>query len=125
MSIGKKTKRSVCPVSCSLDILGDKWTLLIVRDLFLGKQHFKEFLQSPEKIATNILSNRLERLLTNELIRQVNSDLYPGRKSYVLTGKGKRLLPVVKAIRDWGLENIEGTEVKLTKVKLTKARMTK
>ncbi len=122
MSLKEDKKRSVCPVSCTLDIVGDKWTLLIIRDLFLGKRHFKEFLQSPEKIATNILSNRLERLLSYKLIKQVKSDLYSGRHAYILTDKGKSLLPVIEVMRDWGLDNIKGTEVKLTKVKLSKPK---
>jgi hypothetical protein len=61
--IKDQNKRSSCPVSCALDILGDKWTLLVIRDiLFKGKQHFRDFLASPEKIASNILSDRLKKL---------------------------------------------------------------
>ena len=56
-------KRSSCPVSCALDILGDKWTLLVIRDiLFMQKRYFQDFLESPEKIASNILSDRLKKL---------------------------------------------------------------
>jgi len=63
--INKKdqTKRSSCPMSCALDMLGDKWTLLVIRDImFLDKHYFGDFLTSPEKIASNILSDRLKKL---------------------------------------------------------------
>jgi DNA-binding HxlR family transcriptional regulator len=69
MSGRLKLRVSVCPVACTLDLFGDKWTLLIVRDLLSGKSHFKEFLASPEKIATNILAERLARLASNGLNR--------------------------------------------------------
>ncbi len=106
-----KRKRSRCPVACTLDIVGDKWTLLLVRDLLLGRTHFREFSASPEKIATNILSNRLVRLQEHGLIEKFPSDVTPGKDAYRLTKKGKSLGKLVKAIVTWGLENIEGTEV--------------
>ena len=110
-------QRSVCPVASTLDIFGDRWTLLVIRDLFLGKSHFKEFLASPEKIATNILSERLERLSQHGLIEAFPSSLHPGRQAYRLTAKGKSLLPLVTAIRDWGLEHIDGTAAYLEEQK--------
>ena len=111
-------RRSICPVACSLDIIGDKWTLLIVRDLICGKSHFKEFSESPEKIAPNILSSRLERLLHLELIETFPSQTFAGRKAYRLSGKGRSLIPLVTAIADWGLSNIDGTEMKLKPIKI-------
>ncbi len=66
-------KRSVCPIACTLDIIGDKWTLLVVRDLLLGRSHFKQFLASPEGIATNILANRLNRLVSHGIAEQFPS----------------------------------------------------
>ena len=111
----KKTKRrSVCPVACTLDIIGDKWTLLIIRDLLCGRAHFKEFSQSPEGIATNILTNRLERLLDSKIIETYPSKKHLGRDAYRLTTKGKSLSKIVKAAADWGLENIEGTEARMS-----------
>jgi len=74
-----ENRRSVCPVACTLDLFGDKWTLLIVRDLLSGKSHFKEFLASPEKIATNILAERLARLASNGLIERYPSSDVAGR----------------------------------------------
>lgn len=108
-----KPKRSVCPIACTLDVIGDKWTMLVIRDLALGKSYFKDFTQSPEKIATNILSDRLARLLENELIEQFPSPEHPGRVGYRLTKKGESLRPVLKSILDWGLANIDGTRAEL------------
>ena len=105
--------RSCCPVACTLDVLGDKWTLLVVRDLFLGRGHFKEFAASPEKIATNILSDRLARLVDHGVAERYPSPEQPGRDAYRLTAKGRKLKPVLTAITKWGLENIDGTEAKL------------
>lgn len=95
--------RSDCPISCSLDVFGDKWSLLIIRDIMLrGKLSYSEFLESEEKIATNILSNRLNILVSeNILAKQVS----PNNKSkflYNLTEKGVDLLPIVIEIMDWG-----------------------
>lgn len=59
----RSEKRSPCPIAGVLDILGDRWTLLVVRDLFCGKSQYKDFAASPEKIATNILADRLHRLV--------------------------------------------------------------
>lgn len=109
----KKSKRSVCPVACTLDLIGDKWTLLVVRDLLCGKSQFKEFCASPEGIATNILSDRLERLRARELVERQPSPEHTGRYAYRLTPKGLTLEPVLQAIADWGLAHIEGTEIRL------------
>ena len=103
-------RRSVCPVSCTLDLIGDKWTLLVVRDLFSGKTKFKDFIQSPEHIATNILSERLTRLEEHGLVERRVSDGHAGRCDYVLTAKGLTLGPVLRAVAEWGLQHIEGTE---------------
>jgi len=105
----RKAARSVCPVACVLDAIGDKWTLLVVRDLACGKQYFNEFCKSPERIATNILADRLERLVQGGFAVKAASAETPGRDAYRLTKKGKSLRPIVMAIADWGLANIEGT----------------
>ena len=80
--------RSKCPVSCALDLLGDKWTLLLVRDLLLGKGTYTEFQQSPEGIPTNILAERLKRLLAAGIIEKLPYQERPVRYRYHLTGKG-------------------------------------
>lgn len=109
------TKRSVCPVSCALDLVGDKWTLLVVRDLFLGKTRFKDFQTSPEGIATNILTDRLGKLVGSGLAEKFSNPDHPRKPEYRLTKKGLSLEPIVRAIAKWGLEEIEGTEARLLK----------
>jgi DNA-binding HxlR family transcriptional regulator len=100
-------------VACSLDIFGDRWTLLIIRDLLLGRTRFKDFGASPEGIPTNILSERLERLLRRGVIQQVAVAGSPKRLAYGLTSKGEALRPVLKTIRDWGLAWEPGTKAML------------
>lgn len=111
----RESRRSPCPVACTLDILGDRWTLLVVRDLVLGRSRFKEFESSPEGIPTNILSNRLERLVEQGIVRQVPAGDTPKRRAYALTDKGKALLPILRAVRDWGLEWVAGTKAMIVK----------
>lgn len=107
-------RRSPCPVSCALDLLGDRWTLLIIRDLFLGRSRFKDFTASPEGIPTNILSDRLERLLEQGVVSQVPVVEGGKRMAYALTEKGLALKPILLSLRDWGLQWEEGTRVGLT-----------
>ena len=102
-------KRSACPAACTLDLLGDKWTLLVVRDLLLGKQTFKEFQASPEKIPSNILAERLKRLENEAVVRRELYQERPPRYSYHLTAKGKDLAPVLKAMVAWGSTYVPGT----------------
>ena len=102
-------RRSPCPVACALDVLGDRWTLLVIRDLFMGRARFKDFEASPEGIPTNILSERLERLVGAEIIEQVPVETGAKRFGYRLTAKGKALAPVLVAMRDWGLKWEKGT----------------
>ena len=106
-------RRSPCPVSCSLDIFGDRWTLLVIRDLILGKNRFKDFLSSPEGIPTNILTDRLKRLLEHRVVTQIKGSEGSRHMAYQLTDKGKALLPVVKAMKDWGLTWEKGTRAAL------------
>ena len=101
--------RSKCPVSCVLDLLGDKWTLLLVRDLLLGKGTYTEFQQSPEGIPTNILAERLKRLQRAEIIEKLPYQERPLRYRYQLTDKGRDLYPVLSAMIDWGNRYVEGT----------------
>ncbi len=105
-------RRSPCPVACALDLLGDRWTLLVIRDLLLGLSRFKDFAASPEKIPTNLLTDRLDRLVAQGVVTRVP---LPGgkRHSYELTAKGQALRPVVLALKDWGLEWEEGTRAAL------------
>jgi DNA-binding HxlR family transcriptional regulator len=101
--------RSRCPVACSLDVLGDRWTLLVIRDLFAGKSRFGEFLASPEHIPTNILAERLKRLERAGVIASTPYSEHPPRYDYHLTQRGRALAPVVDAIAVWGLVQFPGT----------------
>jgi DNA-binding HxlR family transcriptional regulator len=101
--------RSICPVACSLDLIGDRWTLLLIRDLFAGKRRFGEFLVSPEHIPTNILADRLKRLEGAGLISSAAYSAHPPRFEYQLTPAGEDLRPVVDAIATWGLSRFPGT----------------
>jgi len=98
-----KQLRSDCPISFTLDIVGDKWSLLIVRDaVFANKQTFSEFLQSDEGIARNILADRLNRL-TEKGIFTKQAHPVDGRKDiYTLTEKGLQLLPMLLYMASWG-----------------------
>jgi DNA-binding HxlR family transcriptional regulator len=108
---GVAPRRSPCPVACSLDLFGDRWTLLIVRDLLFGRTRFKDFTASPEGIPTNILADRLERLLAHDVVEQIPAEDGTKRLAYRLTEKGKALGPVLKAMRDWGLAWDKSTRV--------------
>lgn len=94
--------RSDCPVSYALDFFGDKWTFLIIRDLALeGKKFYKEFLNSKEGIATNILSDRLKRLIKYGIIQSEVYEKLKTQKVYSLTQKGKDLIPVLVEMMVW------------------------
>lgn len=96
-------KRSGCPVSSSLDIWGDKWSLLIIRDLMYAKQcTYGDFLKSDEKIATNILASRLETLEATGVITKLEHPDSKAKVLYKLTQKGIDLLPVIIEISLWG-----------------------
>lgn len=111
--MSRKAKRSVCPIACTLDLFGDKWSLVVIRDLFAGKTHYHEFSQSPEKIATNILASRLDHLVRSGFVKASASTQRVGSTSYSLTEKGKSLYPLLVAIRDWGLTHIAGTQARM------------
>lgn len=96
-------QRSQCVFSNALDLFGDKWTLLVVRDLFFFNKHeYKEFLSSPEAIATNILSDRLKKLYAAGIIDEKIHPENRSRKLYYLTTKGKDLLPIFLELAKWG-----------------------
>lgn len=102
------SNRSPCPVACTLDIVGDKWTLLVVRDLFSGKKTYSQFQNSPEKIPTNILADRLKRLVEQGIIDKQPYQSRPMRYEYLLTPKGKALGTVLKVMKEWGEEYLDG-----------------
>jgi DNA-binding HxlR family transcriptional regulator len=110
MTNTKETResRSTCPIAAVLDILGDKWTLLVIRDLFLGKHRYGEFATSPEGIPTNILADRLKRLETAGIIRKELYQTNPPRGEYFLTTKGADLGRVLAAMRKWAEQYLSG-----------------
>lgn len=98
----KIEKRSNCPVSSSLDIFGDKWSLLIMRDMiFYNKSTYGDFLKSEEKIATNILANRLLNLEEHQIIQKLEHPDSKAKVLYKLTEKGIDLLPIIVEIQLW------------------------
>ena len=98
--------RSHCPVARTLDLVGDRWSLLIVRDMLSGCAKFRQFLASPESIPTNVLSSRLKLLESSGLIKASLYQRHPPRFAYTLTDKGKKLASVIRAIADWGESSI-------------------
>lgn len=100
--------RSRCPVACVLDIVGDRWSLLVIRDLMRGKRRYAEFLASPEGIPTNILAERLKRLKKAGVIASRRYSHHPPRVEYSLTEKGEDLRPIMRAMADWGVRHVEG-----------------
>lgn len=100
--------RSKCPISCALDIFGDKWTLLVIRDLmFFGRHEYKEMLAAGEGISSNILSDRLKHLLDSEIINVIPHPKSGTRKLYFLTEKGKDLIEIMIHIVRWSNEYLQ------------------
>jgi Predicted transcriptional regulators len=106
-----KKQRSPCPLANALDIVGDKWSLLVIRDLILGATTYNELHQAPEGIPTNILADRLKRLQEQGIIKKQVYQQHPPRYSYHLTDKGNGLKPVLLEMLKWGLEYVPGTNL--------------
>jgi DNA-binding HxlR family transcriptional regulator len=82
-------QRSTCPISTALELVGDRWTLLVIRDLmFAGKRHFREFLQSEEAISSNVLADRLNSLVENGIVTRRDDPTHSQKAIYSLTDKG-------------------------------------
>ena len=107
-AVKKSEMRSMCPISCTLELIGDKWSLLIIRDmLFFEKSTYNEFLESSEKISTNILNDRLVMLTEKGLITYTGTDK---RKKYKLTKLGLDLKPVIDAVGEFGMKHFKGSK---------------
>ncbi|GFE70189.1 helix-turn-helix domain-containing protein [Chroococcus sp. FPU101] len=105
-------RRSSCPIAATLDLIGDRWTLLIIRDMmFFNKQRFEEFLESAEGISTNILANRLKLLEEYGLIEKQPYSNHSRRMNYYLTEKGQSLRPLIKTMVAWGLKHLPNTRI--------------
>ena len=109
MRTRKTFLRSPCAVANSLDVVGDRWSLLVVRDLLHGKHTYGELAASPEGIPTNILADRLKRLESAGIVVRTPYQERPIRYSYALTQKGKDLGGVLLAFVRWGKQHIPGT----------------
>ncbi len=108
-----KEFRSLCPLARSLDIFGDKWTLLILRDVSMfGKTTFKELSQMQESIATNTLADRLEKLTSEGLLTKTKSTRNKLVFHYNITEKGMDLLPIIRAVFDWSSKYLYKEEEK-------------
>ena len=93
----------LCPVACALDVIGEKWTLLILRDLTRNpSRRFQDLLDSLHGCAPNTLSARLSSLEEQGLIERRQYEQHPPRMEYVLTAKGREVRPVLKALKAWG-----------------------
>ncbi|MGH3169678.1 MAG: winged helix-turn-helix transcriptional regulator [Trebonia sp.] len=102
--------RSPCPIAGALDLLGDRWTLLVMRDVvFYGKTRFADFLASPEGISTNVLAERLARLERYGLVERRCYQVRPPRDEYHPTARGRDLLPLMRELMCWGQQHVPGT----------------
>jgi DNA-binding HxlR family transcriptional regulator len=105
------THRSLCPINLALEIIGDRWSLLIVRDLmFSGRRHYRELLQSEEGISSNILAERLDRLVEVGVLSRTIDPTHKQKAIYKLTAMGIDLLPVVAALGSWGSKYLPVTK---------------
>ncbi|MCM5554656.1 helix-turn-helix domain-containing protein [Pleomorphomonas sp. NRK KF1] len=98
--------RSGCPIASTLDILGDRWSMVIIRSIMIGARSFSDLLAMPEGISTNILTERLRRLEQNGIIALVEKGSGSKRGAYRLTRSGAELLPVLKSLATWGERNL-------------------
>lgn len=98
----RQDTRSTCPISTGLEIVGDRWTLLVIRDMmFAGKRHFREFLQSEEGVSSNVLADRLAMLVERGFITRADDPAHAQKAIYSLTELGISLLPVIAALSQW------------------------
>jgi DNA-binding HxlR family transcriptional regulator len=104
--------RSGCPINLTLEVVGDKWSLLIIRDMIFGnRRHFREMLiRSEERIASNILADRLKRLVEQGIISKADDPTHKQKGIYSLTEKGIELLPVLAQMGAWGRKHLPASE---------------
>jgi DNA-binding HxlR family transcriptional regulator len=103
----QKEQRSGCPVSLSLEIFGDRWTLLVLRDvIFTGARHFRELLAGDEGISSNTLADRLAQLVEHGLLTRAGDPSHKQKVTYSLTEQAIELVPVLVALSDWGVRHL-------------------
>jgi DNA-binding HxlR family transcriptional regulator len=105
-------QRSGCPINLTLEVVGDKWSLLIIRDMIFGnRRHFRELLtQSEERIASNILADRLKTLVERGILTKADDPTHKQKAIYSLTEQGIELLPILAQMAGWGLKYLPVTE---------------
>lgn len=104
--MARSYRQKDCPVARTLDVVGERWTILILRDLFLkGPRRFQDFQESLAAVAPNTLSARLKDLEAAGFIERKVYSEHPPRLEYHLTERGKTFGPVMRALREWGLRN--------------------
>jgi len=110
--------RSKCPISSALDVLGDKWSMLIIRDLVIhGTRTYSDFLQSPEGISTNILALRLNLLTCLKLIERINPDASARNNAFQLTKSGAALRPVLEELSRWAQTHLKEFHSDMVKIR--------
>ena len=109
MTQSRKPARSGCPIASTLDLVGDRWSLVVIRDMLTGKSRFQQFLGSPERITTNILADRLASLEASGLVEKSAYQAHPPRYDYRLTPAGTGLLPVLQQVCRWANRYLPGT----------------
>lgn len=98
----QRKNRSGCPIATTMEIIGDRWTLVLIRDFVNGKRRFSEFLASPEGITPSVLTARLAAMHKAGLVSRHAYQARPVRFEHQLTAKGRTLLPVLQDICRWG-----------------------
>jgi DNA-binding HxlR family transcriptional regulator len=107
----RKDSRSGCPINLSLEVFGDRWTLLVLRDIaFGGARHFRELLAGPERISSNVLADRLAALVEHGLLTRSDDPSHKQKVTYSLTEKAIELVPVLAQLSAWGLRHLPLTE---------------
>ena len=103
--------RSGCPINLSLEVLGDRWSLLVIRDvMFGGKRHFRGFLRSEEGISSNILADRLRKLVEEGMLAKSPDPTHQQKAIYSLTEKSIALVPVFAQLGSWGSRHLPASE---------------
>jgi DNA-binding HxlR family transcriptional regulator len=109
--------RSACPISSALDVVGDRWTMLIIRDLIVhGSRTYSEFLESPEKISTNILADRLGLLTRLGLIERTQPEAAARNNAFKLTRSGAALRPVLEGLGRWSHAHLRAFHPRIVKI---------
>ncbi|MEV0387331.1 helix-turn-helix domain-containing protein [Nonomuraea sp. NPDC050643] len=106
----RKDLRSGCPINLSLELFGDRWTLLVLRDIvFGGARHFRELLGGPERISSNILADRLATLVEHGLLTRSGDPSHKQKVTYSLTEPAIELVPVLAQLSAWGVRHLPAT----------------